>query len=267
LDNFDDRYLGSQAADPSVDNDGNTLVLGALYFNSTNGKMRVYTSSGWLDTTSALVASMVTYEYVATAGQTVFTGADVNGLTLGYTVSSILVTLNGVALRPGDDFTATTGTSLTLNVACDAGDELMVYAFNNFSVANTYTKAEVDASLTNVVKTNVVSEFTAQQYAAETTLTDAATVAWNVANAQVSKVTLAGNRTFGAPTNQKAGSFYGLMVVQDATGSRTGSWNSVFKFPLATAPTLTTTANAKDFFVFRSDGTNMYLVGKSMDVR
>lgn len=267
LDNFDDRYLGSKATDPTVDNDGNTLVLGALYFNSTNGKMRVYTSSGWLDTTSALVASLVTYEYVATAGQTVFTGADANGLTLGYTVSSILVTLNGVNLRPGDDFTATSGTSLTLNVACDAGDELMAYAFNNFSVANAYTKAEVDAALTNVVKTNVVSEFTAQQYAAEVTLTDAATVAWNVANAQVSKVTLAGNRTFGAPTNQKAGSFYGLMVVQDATGSRTGAWNSVFKFPAATTPTLTTSANAKDFFVFRSDGTNMYLVGKSMDVR
>ena len=267
LDNFDDRYLGPKSTDPSLDNDGNALVLGALYFNSTDGKMRVYTASGWLDTSSALVASLITYEYVATLGQTVFSGADANGLSLSYTVGSILVNLNGVDLRPGDDFTATTGTTLTLLVAAAAGDELMVYAFNNFAVANTYTKAEVDASFVNVVKTSVVSAFTAQQYSAEATLTDAATIAWNVSASQVAKVTLAGNRTFGAPTNQFAGAFYGVMVIQDATGSRTGAWNSVFKFPLATAPTLTTTANAKDFFVFRSDGTNMYLVGKSQDVR
>ena len=267
LDNFDDRYLGPKSADPSVDNDGATLILGALYFNTTDGKMRVYTSSGWLDTTSALVASLTTYEYVATAGQTTFSGADANGLSLSYTVSSILVNLNGVDLRPGDDFTATNGTTLALTLAATAGDELMIYAFNNFSVANTYTKAEVDASFVNVVKTNATAPFTAQQYSAEATLTDGATIAWNVSAAQVAKVTLGGNRTFGAPTNQFAGAFYGVMVIQDGTGSRTGAWNSVFKFPQATAPTLTTTANAKDFFVFRSDGTNMYLVGKSQDVR
>lgn len=119
----------------------------------------------------------------------------------------------------------------------------------------------------NTVKKNVANAFTAQQYASETTLTDAATVAWDCSANQVTKVTLAGNRTFGAPTNQVAGAFYGLTVIQDATGSRVPSWNSVFKFPTATAPTLTTTANAKDFLVFRSDGTNMYLVGKSLDVR
>lgn len=119
----------------------------------------------------------------------------------------------------------------------------------------------------NTVKKNVANAFSAQQYSTEATLSDAATVAWDVSTAQVAKVTLGGNRTFGAPTNQVAGAFYGLLVVQDGTGSRTGAWNSVFKFPTATAPTLTTTANAKDFFVFRSDGTNMYLVGKSMDVR
>jgi hypothetical protein len=127
--------------------------------------------------------------------------------------------------------------------------------------------ADVQGFDANTVKKNVANAYSAQQYAAEATLTDAATVAWDVAAAQVAKVTLAGNRTFGAPTNMVAGAFYGLLVVQDATGSRTGAWNSVFKFPTATAPTLTTTANAKDFFVFRSDGTNMYLVGKSMDVR
>ena len=48
-DNFDDRYLGSKTSDPSVDNDGNALVGGALYFNSVAGSMKVYTGSAWVD--------------------------------------------------------------------------------------------------------------------------------------------------------------------------------------------------------------------------
>lgn len=46
-DSFDDRYLGAKASDPSVDNDGNALVAGALYFNSTDGIMKLYTGSAW----------------------------------------------------------------------------------------------------------------------------------------------------------------------------------------------------------------------------
>lgn len=47
-DSFDDRYLGTKASDPSTDNDGDSLVTGALYFNTTDGEMRVYNGSSWL---------------------------------------------------------------------------------------------------------------------------------------------------------------------------------------------------------------------------
>lgn len=47
-DNFDDRYLGAKASDPSLDNDGNALVAGSLYFNSTIGGMKVYTGTDWV---------------------------------------------------------------------------------------------------------------------------------------------------------------------------------------------------------------------------
>jgi hypothetical protein len=48
-DNFDDRYLGAKTSDPSVDNDGNALIAGALYFNSVSGSMKVYTGTVWVD--------------------------------------------------------------------------------------------------------------------------------------------------------------------------------------------------------------------------
>lgn len=63
FDSFDDRYLGAKSSDPSVDNDGNALVGGALYFNSTSGVMKVYTGSAWVaayvsgDATGSLLAA------------------------------------------------------------------------------------------------------------------------------------------------------------------------------------------------------------------
>jgi hypothetical protein len=47
-DSFDDRYLGAKASDPSVDNDGNALVGGALYYNTTSQVMKLYTGSVWV---------------------------------------------------------------------------------------------------------------------------------------------------------------------------------------------------------------------------
>lgn len=47
-DAFDDRYLGAKSSDPTLDNDGNPLLVGAIYFNSTANQMRVYTGSAWI---------------------------------------------------------------------------------------------------------------------------------------------------------------------------------------------------------------------------
>lgn len=47
-DSFDDRYLGAKASDPSVDNDGNALLGGTLYYNTTSAVMKLYTGSVWV---------------------------------------------------------------------------------------------------------------------------------------------------------------------------------------------------------------------------
>ena len=46
-DNFDDRYLGAKASEPTIDNDGNALLVGAIYFNSATNLMKVYNGSAW----------------------------------------------------------------------------------------------------------------------------------------------------------------------------------------------------------------------------
>ena len=57
-DNFDDRYLGAKSTAPTVDNDGNPLITGAMYFNSTTGVMSVWSGSAWvaINTTSSYSA-------------------------------------------------------------------------------------------------------------------------------------------------------------------------------------------------------------------
>lgn len=58
-DSFDDRYLGSKTSDPSVDNDGNALVAGTIYFNSVSGVMRLYTGTSWVAAYVQGVASSI----------------------------------------------------------------------------------------------------------------------------------------------------------------------------------------------------------------
>ena len=97
----------------------------------------------------------------------------------------------------------------------------------------------------------------------ESTLTDGSTVSWDVSTEDVAKVTLAGNRTLAAPTNGTTGQFISLLIIQDGTGSRTLTWNAVFEFASDTAPTLTTTANLGDVFVFRYNGSKWLEVGRN----
>jgi hypothetical protein len=47
FDSFDDRYLGSKAADPAADNDGDPLIVGALYWNTPLAKMKAWDGSAW----------------------------------------------------------------------------------------------------------------------------------------------------------------------------------------------------------------------------
>jgi hypothetical protein len=58
-DQFDDRYLGSKSSAPSVDNDGNALLTGALYFNTVDNSMKVWNGSIWLDAYASLSGALL----------------------------------------------------------------------------------------------------------------------------------------------------------------------------------------------------------------
>jgi hypothetical protein len=145
---FDDRYLGEKTSLPTLDNDGNALVDGALVSltgqtpTTLNG-MYVRRSGVWQPAVAGFQGILLGYRYVATASQTVFSGADANGLSLAYTLGALIVTVNGVTLAP-NTYTATTGTSITLGTPLSASDVVVIYSFGSFAVADTWTKAAAD---------------------------------------------------------------------------------------------------------------------------
>jgi len=132
-DNFDDRYLGAKSTAPTVDNDGNALLTGALYWSTPAATMFAWSGSAWGSISST--AAIYRYRYTATGGETSKSGSDDNGLTLAYLVGYEQVYLNGVLLARTSDYTASNGTSITSLAALVAGDILEIITFTAFDLA------------------------------------------------------------------------------------------------------------------------------------
>jgi len=214
---------------------------------------------GYIGNTPALKYASFAVQHFTTSATTTY--------TLDNPVANeneIALFINNVRQEPGSSYAYTaSGTTLTLSAATSASDTM--YCVFIGKAVQTVTPAS--GTLTeSMISTASSFDFPVQIYFGEETLTDGANIDWNLQTQQVAKVTLGGNRTLNAPTNQNAGGFYSLLIIQDGTGSRTLSFNSTYKFTGATAPTLTTTASAKDLIVFRSDGTNLLEVGRSLNI-
>ena len=220
-DSFDDRYLGSKSSDPTLDNDGNALVAGALYFNTVVPEMRLYTGSAWV----AAYVSGASY---------LLTSNNLSELTATAATARTNLGLGSIA------------TQASSNVAITGG------AVNGTTVgaSTPSTGAFTTLSATGTATFSGAMSATANAYMQIDALTDASTIAVDMSVGNNFSVTLGGNRTLGNPTNLTAGQSGVIFITQDGTGSRTLAYSSYWDFPSQTAPTLTTTANAVDVLVY-----------------
>ena len=154
-DSFDDRYLGSKSTPPTLDNDGNPLIEGALYWNSGTDQMFAWTGSAWGSISST--ADVFRFRYTATGGETSKSGPDDNGLTLSYIPGKEQVYLNGVLLARTSDYTASNGTSITSLAALAAGDILEIITFTAFELADAIARAVINAKGDLIVGTSVAT--------------------------------------------------------------------------------------------------------------
>jgi len=164
------------------------------------------------------------------------------------------------ALEFADNAKAIFGTGADLEIFHDASDSIINDAGTGdlkFQLGGStkFQLASGGVSLTGGAAANI------------TALSDGSTITIDMATACHHSVTLGGNRTFAAPSNQVIGQSGSLFITQDGSGSRTASFNSAFKFVGGTAPTLTTTASAVDRIDYVILSSNVIHCAVSLDVK
>ena len=97
-----------------------------------------------ISTASAQVATLSRYRYVAAGGETSLTGIDANGAVLAYTIGMEQVSVNGTMLVRGQDYVATTGSSITSLAALVASDVVEILTFSPFVITNALDQTLVD---------------------------------------------------------------------------------------------------------------------------
>ena len=163
FDSFDDRYLGSKTTDPTLDNDGNALVGGALYFNSVDEVMKVYTGSQWVaayaDVSGALLAvnNLSDLNNATSARTNLGLGTAATTASTDYATAA-QGTLADSAVQPSDnistltndsgyitDYTVTQG-DVTAHQAALSITESQISDLQNYLTSETFTSVVQDTT-------------------------------------------------------------------------------------------------------------------------
>jgi hypothetical protein len=110
---------------------------------------------------------------------------------------------------------------------------------------------DLDAAKSSLAVANTFTKSQTSQMVTRGTVTGTVTIDASAGNSQ--RMVLGGNITLAAPSNPMSGQNLGLHIIQDGTGSRIITWNAVFKWAGGTAPSLSTTASARDFVAMTYD--------------
>ena len=272
--NFTLQVSGSNVS-PGTANDI-VVSLGGVIQNPNQN----YTIAGSTLTFTTAPASGLSF-FAVVLGQSVDSSvvAPADGSVTGTKLSSPLDLVDNQKIRFG------TGNDLEIfhngsqsKIADTVGNELRINAntirfraaADDETYANFIDDGAVELYHNNVKKIETASggiALTGGAAANITALSDGATITIDMATACHHSVTLGGNRTFAAPSNQAVGQSGSIFITQDGTGSRTAAFNSAFKFVGGTAPTLTTTAAAVDRIDYIILSSNVIHCAVSLDVK
>ena len=150
-DSFDDRYLGAKTSDPTLDNDGDALLTGALYFNSTSNEMKVYNGSSWDVVTGGGGSGTVT-----SVAMTVPTGLSVSGSPVTSSGTLAVTYTAGYSIP-------TTAKQTQWDTAYGWGDHSVAGYLTSFTETNDLTAAVTWA---NVPDANITQSSVTQHQAA-----------------------------------------------------------------------------------------------------
>jgi hypothetical protein len=244
-------YIGANTVNQRITG---TLTVNAISANGSLGAVnQVLTSNatggvywGAGGGTSYSGYYPVRQSYIADGVTNTFT------VTSGYAANNLDVFVNGVKLQQGTEANVQSGSTFKIIPSNPANNSIIEVVGTVVTGSASLPGITFAGNTTLTGTINYAGANTTQQ-----TLTYGSTTNWDTSQGVIATVTLTGATTFANPTNLKV-TTYILHVYQDATGSRTASWGSVFKWPGGVAPVLTTTSSAHDMLSFVSDGTYLY---------
>lgn len=229
---------------------GGASAIPILNYNAQGRVTGVSSASPVISSLTDLPPLAINYLIVGTgSGNTQMGWSTFLGLGSGCT------TTNAVYYRANGSTTMCTAPSTANQVLYYNGSVTQFgeppYALTSYNGAVRILDAvAADAGYWTTTNTDAVTAGSLWQNAAPVTATYAASVALNMASGANFAVTLTGNLTLANPTNAKPGQTGIIALAQDATGSRTISFGTTWKFAGGTAPTLTTTASAVDYLTY-----------------
>tara|TARA_R100000995_G_scaffold30176_3_gene13423 strand:- start:577 stop:2394 length:1818 start_codon:yes stop_codon:yes gene_type:complete len=259
---------------------GNTVLVKSQSTSAENGLYTVPSSgaasrSTEADTWDEIIGQLISVQEGTANADDLYlntsnSGGTLNSTAIAYTKvypgsGGTVTSVSTAGLASGGEITGSGTVTVAINsqsalsASPAAADQFAIYdadatAHKKITTTELFGAADLTAT---------AREYTKTQNFNMTTLSDGANISWDLSQNQVATVTLAGNRTLDAPSNQVAGATYILIVKQDGTGSRTLNTSaSAYKWPAGTEPTLTTTASAVDILTFVSDGSSMFGVAQ-----
>lgn len=255
--------------------------VGAFRYNSDLGKFEGYTGSTWAGFGAAASPGANT--------QVLFNDSGAEGASAGFvfdktTNNAFLSNALSLAIVSSGNTTAnlfansttltianTTSTTIISSLGVQVGSNTVVNSIMTFvgnSTINSFMNSSslsiqgvsangIGTSNNNLLKLDASGNAPSVNVLAQT-LTDGATVNWNMASGVIATLTLTGNsHAIAAPSPMRVGSAI-LHVFQDTTAGRVVTWNAVFKWPGGVAPVLSPGANKHDIFSFVCDGSSLF---------
>ena len=256
--------LSWAAAEIALANDGNNRIVTGTGSASLNAEANLTFDGSTLALTgAATVSSTLAVSGVTTSNAgVVVDNITIDGTEIDLSSGDLLVDVAGdITLDAGGgDFLFNVATTNILKITNSSSDVIIKPVVD----AKDIIFQQRDGTSILEINDGAFAKFTAAAIAPEAALTDASTVTINALTQSVSKIVLGGNRTIGLASGGVAGAFISILVIQDGTGSRTVTWNAAYEFAADTAPTLTTTANLGDLFVFRYNGAKWLETGRNL---
>jgi hypothetical protein len=207
FDNFDDIYLGAKASDPTVDNDGNALAVGAVYFNTTEEEIRFYNGTVWerpeysaSQSALAAQASATSASGSATAASGSASAASTSATNAASSATAAQTAETAAELAETNAETAETNAAASASAASSSASSASTSATNASNSASAAATSATNASNSATSASTSASSASTSATAASGSASSASTSASNASTSETNAASSASSASTSAST-------------------------------------------------------------------